>query len=508
MGCFGALFKTKSESEFAPVYPPAYRPAETEPSRTTQVEPSIPDDVAHFEPCGCGELGGAFARVLAADPELPAYSPQLGDEFKDDKVGGWLWVGCPSLGADAQVRKTIRDTIALYADRLRDMSLYISDHPEEGYAEHKACAKLTGFLAGEGFRVETPYKDLPTAFRASFSHGSGGRTFAFCSEYDALPSVGHACGHNLIAVSGVAALLGVRAAMRAHGIAGTAVLLGTPAEEGGVGKGVLIERGAFARGVVDACMMLHPTGLVAGAAGRGAVVPTLAVCGVNVDFEGRAAHAGMAPWDGVNALDAAHVAYAAVAAWRQQLRPAVRVHGIITHGGDRPNIVPAHTRMEFYVRAPAAADVTALAHRLTAIFDAAGAATGCKVRTETTRMMYELRNNGPLSTHFAHAMHAAGREVLVAIDDFEGAGASTDFGNVTYAVPAAHPHFSIPATEGKSNHTPEFRDRCRSAEAHALTWEFAAGMAATAGRFLADDAFAKDAKRAWEEDMARVGKPE
>lgn len=402
------------------------------------------------------------------------------------------------------MRATIHNTIQAYAAQLKDISLYISDHPEEGYGEHKACAKLVSFLRAEGFSVETPYKRLDTAFRASFANG-GGRTFAFCSEYDALPSVGHACGHNLIAVSGLASLLGLRAAMKAHGIGGTAVLLGTPAEEGGVGKGVLIERGAFEH--VDGCMMLHPTGLMAGQSGLGAIVPTLAVCGVDVEFEGRAAHAGMAPWDGINALDAAHIAYASVSALRQQLRPDVRVHGIITHGGDRPNIVPARTRMEYYVRAPAASSVQSLAQQLIGIFEAAGKATGCKVHTSTARMMYELRNNGPLSHQFAAAMKHAGREVHVALDDFAGAGASTDFGNVTYALPAAHPHFSIPADEGKSNHTPEFRDRCRSAEAHELTWEFAEGMAATAGRFLTDHEFAREARRQWKKDMERVGAP-
>lgn len=411
---------------------------------------------------------------------------------------------CSDAEANAQVRETIRKTINSYSEKLTEISLYISDHPEESYEEHQACAKLTSFLKSKGFEVETPYKKLPTAFRASYSHGQG-RTFAFCSEYDALPGVGHACGHNLIAVSGVAALLGMRAAMKAHNIKGTVVLFGTPAEEGGVGKGVLIERGAFKP--VDACMMIHPTGLMGGRYGLGGIVPTLAICGLNVDFEGRAAHAGMAPWDGINALDAAHIAYASVSALRQQLHPDVRVHGIITKGGDRPNIVPAHTRMEYYVRAPAAASVKDLTQRLITLFEAAGQATGCKVQTEITPMMYELRNNSTLSNHYASVMKDAGHPVLVALDDFSGAGASTDFGNVTYELPAAHPHFSIPATEGKANHTPEFTQRCRSKEAHDLTYEFAGGMAVTASRFLTDDKFAKEARENWEKDMERIGKP-
>lgn len=501
MGCLGALFK--KNSEFAPAYAPPTAEVKRDVCEPKQVPASVPKEVEHFEPCGCSDLSSAFARMSAGDADLPAYEEF--SEFKDDAVSQVSYTHhCCELKTNEQVRETIRKTIDSYASKLTEISLYISDHPEESYEEHKACAKLTAFLKDEGFDVEMPYKKLDTAFRASYSHGSG-RTFAFCSEYDALPGVGHACGHNLIAVSGVAALLGLRAAMKKHDIKGTVELLGTPAEEGGVGKGVLIERGAFKS--IDASMMIHPTGLMGGRYGVGGIVPTLAICGLNVDFIGRAAHAGMAPWDGINALDAAHIAYASVSALRQQLHPDVRVHGIITKGGDRPNIVPAHTRMEYYVRAPAAASVKDLTAKLTTLFEAAGKATGCKVQTEVTPMMYELRNNGPLSNHYASVMKDAGHPVLVALDDFTGAGASTDFGNVTYTVPAAHPHFSIPATEGKANHTPEFTERCRSPKAHELTYEFAGGMAVTAARFLTDDEFAKEAKKCWEKDMERVGKP-
>lgn len=308
-------------------------------------------------------------------------------------------------------------------------------------------------------------------------------------------------------MAGVAALLGLRAALKKHDIAGTVALIGTPAEEGGVGKGILIDRGAFKD--IGACMMVHPTGLMGGKSGVGAVAPSLAILGLNVNFHGRTSHAGMAPWDGINALDAVNVAYTSVSVLRQQLHPADRVHGIITKGGDRPNIIPDLTRMEYYIRAPTAERVLVITQKLKDIFEGAAKATGCKAECEVTRMMYELRNNGPLSEAFAQVAQDDYKiPTVVAIDDYTGAGASTDFGNVTYELPAAHPNYAIPATEGRANHTPEFRDRCRSEKAHELTYDFAGGMASTGARFLKDDKFAEETIKWWKEDMKKVKKPE
>jgi amidohydrolase len=309
----------------------------------TSTTPAEPRDLEAYYPCACGPRA-----TKATDPPPPPYSG--------------------ASGLPKEVGETIKATVLEYADRLTEVSRWIWKHPELGYEEEGAHKHLTDFLEQEGFDVERGYKKLATAFRATYTHGSGGRTFAFCSEYDALPGVGHACGHNLIAVAGVAALLGMRAAMKKHGIDGTAVLLGTPAEEGGMGKAVLLDRGGF-KGV-DACMMVHPVGDYAGVApGTACVIPTLAVRELGVEFFGRPAHAGVAPWEGVNALDAVHLAYASISALRQQLHPTDKVHGIITHGGKAPNIVPDYTAMRYFIRAKTAKDVEELLAKVKACFE-------------------------------------------------------------------------------------------------------------------------------------------
>lgn len=184
----------------------------------------------------------------------------------------------------------------------------------------KAHAKLCEYLAGKGFEVEQ-IPAVPTAFKVSYTRGNGGRTFGLNSEYDALPEIGHACGHNLIAICGVGALLAMKEAMDKHDIDGTVVLIGTPAEEGAGGKVDLLNAGAYEG--IDACMMLHP-GQGPTEAPGGGVVRSLAYQHIQVEYKGKPAHAGLSPWEGINALDAATTAYVGISAMRQQLKPEVR----------------------------------------------------------------------------------------------------------------------------------------------------------------------------------------
>ena len=204
------------------------------------------------------------------------------------------------------------------ADRLRELSLSIHSVPELNYQEHHAHDVLTNFLADEGFRVERGAYEMDTAFEAVV--GSGSPTIAVMCEYDALPTIGHACGHNLIAMTGVAAGLALRDAVGESG--GTVVVLGSPAEEGGGGKVLMIDRGAFES--VDAAMMLHPAPYDA------VWFHAPATQSLNVTFHGKNAHAAGAPWEGVNALDAMIAAFSNVSLARQQLRPTDRVHGVIS----------------------------------------------------------------------------------------------------------------------------------------------------------------------------------
>ena len=226
---------------------------------------------------------------------------------------------------------------------LNALSLEIWKNPELGYKEFKAHQLLTDFLERKGFKVERSFGGLETAFRATF--GSGRPNVCVISEYDALPEIGHACGHNLIAEAGVAAGLGLKAALECDGAPkGMVTVLGTPAEEGGGEKAKLIEKGAFE--ATDLAMMVHPSSYSSLAPGF------LAIAFMKVIFVGKASHAAAYPWEGVNALDAAIMAYNSLSVLRQQMKPSWRVHSIIKEGGVKPNIIPDRSVMELMVRTP------------------------------------------------------------------------------------------------------------------------------------------------------------
>src|ERR687896_157584 len=242
---------------------------------------------------------------------------------------------------------TVNDDLSRALDRLADdldrLSHRIHDHPELGYQEVKAAGWLGDFLGAQGFKVERGVAGVETAFRATIETGEG-PTIAILCEYDALPGIGHACGHNVIAAAGAGAGAGLARALGVLPFAGQVQVVGTPAEEGGAGKVKLLEAGVF-RGV-DAAMMIH------GRSGTRVWRPSLGIIKVKAEFFGKAAHASSWPWRGVNALNAVIQLFVAMDAMRQQLRPDARVHGIIANGGAQPNIIPEYTSAEFYLRAP------------------------------------------------------------------------------------------------------------------------------------------------------------
>ena len=346
---------------------------------------------------------------------------------------------------------------------LRSLSLDIHAHPELNFAERHAHDLLTDLFERRGFAVERGVYGITTAFRATV--GRGAPTIAVLCEYDALPKIGHACGHNLIAASGVAAGLGLQAAWEEG--RGTVLVLGTPAEEGGGGKIDLIERGAFAE--VDAALMVHPGPV-------DCLRPNvLAIQQMHVEYYGQSAHAAAYPWEGVNALDALVLAYNGIAALRQQLPPEVRVHGIITQGGAKPNIIPDHTAADFYVRAPNDIALESLHERVLACFRGAAEATGCRLEATTVGKPYSnLTTNEPLAEAYLanlRTLHPAYREAAPM-------AVSTDMGNVSHVVPAIHPIFRI-ETEG-GNHTPAFTTAAATPPAHAAMIGAATAMALTA----------------------------
>jgi amidohydrolase len=261
-------------------------------------------------------------------------------------------------------------------DALWSMNSTIYDNPELGYNEVIAHDTITACLEKQGFKVKRHAYDIATSFEAEF--GEGGRLVIFCAEYDALPDIRHACGHNLIATSSVAAFLGLAQAIKDSNIQGRIRILGTPAEEGGGGKVKLLEAGAFDDNP-SAAIMMHPTSAhvlpphITGVAG----VKFVASLKLRVEFHGHPAHAGGAPWEGRNALDAAVAAYTSVSMLRQQIHPDERIHGVIEEGGKSPNVIPSHTRMNWYIRSPTVARGAELLSRVKACFEAAATATGC-----------------------------------------------------------------------------------------------------------------------------------
>lgn len=277
------------------------------------------------------------------------------------------------------VRNHIQTTTDSEASSLRQLNLAIHSNPETALEEVHAHANLTSFLEHRGFKVTRHAYGLSTAFEAEI--GTSGPIVIFCAEYDALPAIGHACGHNLIATSSIAAFLALALSVEQWDIPGRVRILGTPAEEAHGGKVQLIAAGAFSDPAIAAAIMVHPTsrrGIQAGYHGT-AGWRSIANGSLRVEFHGKAAHAGGDPWNGLNALDAAVAAYNSLAMLRQHIQVDERIHGIIKDGGKVPNIIPDYTCMQWSIRSGTAARTEELLARAKACFEAAGAATGCRV---------------------------------------------------------------------------------------------------------------------------------
>ncbi|MCZ2111421.1 MAG: M20 family metallopeptidase [Dehalococcoidia bacterium] len=385
----------------------------------------------------------------------------------------------------AEARETASAAIDAASPSLRELSLDIHAHPELSFEEHHAHRVLTSYLGEAGFEVECGAFEMPTAFRATF--GSGTPTLAVFCEYDALPGIGHACGHNLIAISGIAWGLGLEAALGEGN--GSIVILGSPAEEGGGGKVYIAERGGLDG--VDAAMMLHPA--PAGSAWSSLIAREE----LHVSYRGRNAHAGAAPWMGVNALDALVTAYTAISSMRQQMRPTDRVHGVITNGGVKPNIIPDLAAAEYYVRSRTMAELEELRAKVVGCFEGAALTAGCSVEVETIGKTYaEVVNNDPMAEAYRANMAALGVDLPGKSAGLDGiGGASTDMGNISYLVPSIHPSFAIPAMA--VNHTAGFTEAAATPRAHENTIRAAKALAHTAIDLIANPALLQEVKAAF-----------
>jgi amidohydrolase len=426
---------------------------------------------------------GPIARPSPRSPSPPPLAP----------VRSYA-LGVPADSMIATAKDRLQAEVARRAAVLVDASHDIWEHPELNFEEHHAHDVLTGLLEADGLEVERHAFGLDTAFVARA--GTEGPTIAVLCEYDALPEIGHACGHNIIGTAGLGA--GMAAAALADELGGRVVILGTPAEEGGGGKVFVAERGGLEG--VDAAMMVHPAGLDL------VRMDVIAIHQLFVEYHGEAAHAAAFPFKGRNALDAAVLGYNAVAALRQHIRPDERIHGIFTAAGDKPNIVPKYARANWYVRSRTLKSLEKLKPRVLACLEAGAAAAGCECTIEWDDPAYaDMLDNGPIGTAYAaNAAILTDRELAdPSVVGFPVVG-STDMGNVSYAVPSIHPMIAV-APPHISIHTPEFADFARGDAGDRAVVDGAVALATTIADLWLQPGLLDQARAEHAADLDRVG---
>ncbi len=387
----------------------------------------------------------------------------------------------------AALKQIACDRVDELAQPLIDVSRDIHAHPELAFAEHHACAVLCDTLAAHGLPVQRSVYGLETAFESEFAGGADGPRVAVLAEYDALPGIGHACGHNLIATAALGATLAL-AAVRDQ-LRGTVRLLGTPAEEKGGGKELMMRAGAFDG--VDAAMMMHPSGI------NLTTMPCICVAEVRVEYHGRAAHASAMPHRGINALDGLLLAYQAISNLRQHIQSTERIHGIVTDGGMAPNIVPDFAAGEFYVRAANLKDLARLKPRVQACFEAGAKGSGCEVDVKWAGVDYmDLNTSAPLASSFQRNAESLGRVFFPMEKLPAGSSGSTDMGNVSYNVPSIHPMLAA-APSNVMIHHPDFAKWAGSEMGDKAALDGAKALAMTAIDYLSSPALQNEARRAF-----------
>lgn len=384
-------------------------------------------------------------------------------------------------GAPDDVRSTVKQAAKALHPALVELSHDIHAHPELLFEERYAAATVAGFLRDRGHVATVGAFGLDTAVVCRA--GRAGPTVAVLCEYDALPGIGHACGHNWICATTVGAFLALTSAVEACG--GSVVLLGTPGEEGGGGKELMARAGALDG--VDAAIMVHPSSRDI------ATYPLVAMRTVDIVYAGETAHASAAAYMGRNALDAAVTAYQGIAQLRQHILPADRLHGVITDGGGAPNVVPANAALSFMLRSEAIDSLLELSRRAEAVFTAAATSTGTDVdvRWDPRPAYLPMRHSHSLAERYCVHLHERGREVV-------GPGlvpprptGSTDAGNLSVRVPTIHPFLTIAPPDVPIHHS-EFARHARGERADSAILDGALGLALTAADFLCDELLRDD----------------
>ncbi|MGG0337972.1 M20 family metallopeptidase [Priestia aryabhattai] len=349
------------------------------------------------------------------------------------------------------MKQLINEAINKLQDTFYDVSKYIGQNPELGHEEFKACKVLTDVLKEQGFTVEIGTCDLPTAFTAVYDSQKPGPSIGFMAEYDALPGLGHACGHNLIGTMSIAAGIGLSKAVAETG--GKVYVYGTPAEETRGGKVTMAEQGIFNH--LDVAMMVHPY-YCHQKSGR-----SLAMDAIQFEFFGKSAHAAAAPHEGINALDGVLQTFNSINALRQHVKPDVRIHGVITEGGKAANVVPDYAVAQFYVRASTRAYVDEVTDKVKACANGAALATGTKLKISNYEFSYDdMQTNQTLSEVYTNNLVSLGVSEQGITED-QGDHGSLDMGNVSQVVPAIHPYIQI-CDDYFVCHTHEFREAALS----------------------------------------------
>ena len=369
-----------------------------------------------------------------------------------------------------KLKLKVEDSVESQRQQLIQLSLNIHDNPELGFEEEKASAWLTSYLEDSGFHVERGIAGLATAFRATY--GQGSPRIALLAEYDALPKMGHGCGLNIIAASAIGAAVASKSIIDQLG--GSVVVLGTPGEEVFGGKIDMVKAGTFKE--IDVAMIVHPNlrNMVS--------IQALACSSLEVEFFGRPAHAAAQPYMGINALEAMILAFNSINSLRQHIRGEARIHGIITDGGEAPNVVPAHSAAVFLIRALDNEYLAELKDKVLNCFTGASVASGARLEYRWKERAYApMKNNATLAGLFKQNLESLGRHV----EDFDprfGFG-STDMGNVSQVVPSIHPTIAIAASE-VFIHTPEFASAAASEAGHEGLMDAAMAMAMTVADIL------------------------
>ncbi|GAA0362845.1 M20 family metallopeptidase [Alkalibacterium iburiense] len=388
-----------------------------------------------------------------------------------------------------QWKAMILETIKEVRPELQELSEYIYANPELGHEEYLSSQAHVALLEKHGFEVEYPYLGIDTAFKAVYKGKTDGPTIAYLSEYDALPGIGHGCGHNLLGATDTGA--GLVLSKLVDEVGGTVVVLGTPAEETNGDKVTMADAGTFDQ--VDIAFCTHPSD------GYYASGTSMAMEAIAFNFYGKTAHAAAAPFEGINALDGCLNTFNSINSLRQQIHPTARVHGVITHGGEAANIIPEFARAEFYVRAMDMPYLNELREKVIRCAEAGALAAGCRMEWEYYETGYKnMITNETLSKRYNDNMKELGIEMLV--DERDSMG-SMDMGNVSQVVPAINPYFEITNGKAISAHTVEFRDCTKTEEAYEAMEKTIEGLTLTALDLIQDTELLKQVKKEFAEQV-------